>query len=246
MPSASIRALLSGALLLLCAARPGPVQEPETVVPGPATARAALYEPHRARVEQTVRKEGTIQSVTNFLNELSRTESQGEEQFHIVTHGDGWDLEVFLERKSFALRSYDMQLSNGGFTRIELDGTRVTGERRDSGEAPAQALDQDLGTLAIPSGMVDGVVGALPLRVGYSARIPTFQPGRPEVEWKTYRVVRTEPVRVGEREVQAWVVEEQGRVTGTLWLVDEPPYMVRWILRSPSGAELELTQELVS
>jgi hypothetical protein len=115
----------------------------------------------------------------------------------------------------------------------------------------ARTIDLTLPAPAFLAGLHDLVVESLPLRPGVVYRVPIWRPGQDAAESRLYQLVRREDVEVlGTTHRQAAVVEERaapdGALRGTLWLVDRPPFLVRWILMLPDGSTVRLDQEPAS
>jgi hypothetical protein len=109
-------------------------------------------------------------------------------------------------------------------------------------------------TLPQPSflgSLADLVAEVLPRRLGTVYRLHLWQPGGgPSAVTHLYETTGREDVEVlGVKYPQAWVVVDKGAdgtELGRMWLVDAPPYVVRWDQTLPDGSRLRLNQQLGS
>jgi len=79
----------------------------------------------------------------------------------------------------------------------------------------------------------DILVEFLPRRVGVVYRAKMWQPGAPAIETHLYETRGQEDIEAfGKRYQKAWVIEDKdaasGRLASRMWLIPDPPYMVRW------------------
>jgi hypothetical protein len=102
----------------------------------------------------------------------------------------------------------------------------------------------------------DFVVEELPHKLGTTYRLHLWQPGPPgpsgpslKEETHLYTFTGREDVEVrGTKHARAWVVEDHapdGKLLGTMWVVDGPPKLVRWTIRRDDGGTMQIDQELV-
>ena len=105
---------------------------------------------------------------------------------------------------------------------------------------------------------VDLVVEELPMRLGATYRVDTWQPAmRPgsglavTEETHLYVVRAREDVEVfGATHRQAWVVEDRSAdgatLLGRMWIIDAAPRLVRWTIYAPNGDTTVIDQELAT
>lgn len=230
----------------------GQSSEPVTIRLGDKSVDGRIFKPHLARITQSSIRNGQTQLMWTATNDALLTEINGKKALRIVTEGASdiepkrtWHGDILMFLQSLEPISYDWKISNGNSAIFKFEGTRIVGNLKNAVKNTEQKLDEDLGLMTTIGGIEDVVVGALPLKVGYSAKIPVYQLGQNGVQWKTYLVTGTKKVTISGQEVNAWVVEEQGKSKNTMWLVDQPPYMVKWEFVMPDGGIISLDQELV-
>lgn len=150
---------------------------------------------------------------------------------------------LVFDRKSLAL---ERVLSEDGSTvMITVDGTSVHGEM--PGPNGNRPVNIKLDEPAFFKPLADLVAESLPRRMGVVYRVPLWTLSPTPFERHLYQFVRQEDVEVrGKSYPKAWVMEDRsadGTLMSTMWLVDGPPEIVRWILNQPGGLTLKLEQE---
>jgi len=76
----------------------------------------------------------------------------------------------------------------------------------------------------------------LPLKTGFSARMPSFDENSDTSRWANFRVTREELVEAGPgKQVKAWVVETEDNGAMTFWLTRRPPYVIKLVYLYPNG-----------
>ena len=85
-------------------------------------------------------------------------------------------------------------------------------------------------------GMYGMLIAAQPLRIGYSARIPTLGEFDNKLTSVPFHVVRREMIHAGFKgRVSAWVVDVGGDSPMTFWISNDPPYILRLSLPMSGG-----------
>jgi len=160
---------------------------------------------------------------------------------------DGTRPAFVLDRRTLAL--LQVQDQSTGAPSLRVDGRTVRGAVR--GPQGTRPIDATLSADAYFGPLADLVVESLPLRLGTTYRVPLWELPSASVATHLYTVARREDVTVLGRQWRgAWVVEDHDAETkadrGTLWLVDGPPYVVRWVINLPDGGAVRLDQEAVA
>jgi hypothetical protein len=121
-----------------------------------------------------------------------------------------------------------------------------------------QRMSMQLSAPAFFAQWSDYVVEELPKRQGtvYRVRLwrPAMQPGAaPHVVEEThlYTIAGREDIEVlGKLHRKAWVIEDrvvgQPGLAGRMWVIDNAPKLVRWVVVGPGGSETRIDQELVT
>jgi hypothetical protein len=153
---------------------------------------------------------------------------------------------VVLDRKTLALRGLHMGAAPGPHADLTVVGNTIKGEMPGPGR-----LDTVNITLPNPpfyGPLIDLVFESLPHKPGVVYRVPMWRPGAPGNEVRLYETVRREDVDVlGATHRQAAVIEERSadgsKLLSTAWLIDKPPFLVRWNINRPDGSTLRMDQE---
>ncbi len=231
---------------------PTPPGDTTTVSVGAAFVDGRIYRPHVARVVRSVTRAGRITEQATFTNDLSIAQRDGSPVIVIRTQADSgvpdptWGLETVLDRRTMALRHWAMHSARRSIT-LDVDGAHLTGSatRPDSGSSP---IDLTLAEPAYLDGVLDATIGAVSLRPGLVLRVPTFgiEAANRRTTWRSFRVAGRDTVSIGGRRVPAWIVEGDAPTHDRIWLVDEPPYMTRWMSELPDHAVEQFDQTLIS
>lgn len=71
------------------------------------------------------------------------------------------------------------------------------------------------------------LLSALPWRAGYTARINFYHPGGDAPAWYDYKVVGSEAVSIGGRQLDSWVVAiDYGKLGSARFWIDKQSYVV--------------------
>ena len=155
-----------------------------------------------------------------------------------------------LDQRSLAPRTFNVRQTSGlktlGYTNITFDGGSIQGERSWAGNA--QPIKLQLVAPPFMDGLADLVVEALPRRTGVVYRMPLWgPPAQTETTHLFQTTGRTDLTVLGITYRNAWVVTDQGvdgKEMSRMWLIDAPPYLIRWDIASPDGSILRLEQKL--
>jgi hypothetical protein len=108
-----------------------------------------------------------------------------------------------------------------------------------------------LKTPAFLGDAADLVVESLPRRTDVTYRVVLWQSNTDSIETHLYRTTGKADVRVrGVLYRRAWVVDDRlasnNALASRMWLIDKPPYMVRWIFfnQPAPGSEIRAEQDL--
>jgi hypothetical protein len=220
---------------------------------GSAEVKGAIYPPHHARNRVYRGPEGSP-PVTTWTNELTLADSAGRRVMHWATRGAGvspagdtvrWELLQTYDASTLAPYAYSLTSSNGSFTRLTIDGSRVRGTRRTPAESVPQPVDLTLDRapfIASASDLVPLAVGLCPGRV---MTAPMWSPGMADAEVRVFTVLGRERVRVEGEWVESWKVDERrerdGSLVATWYLTEQSPYMVYAEVPLPNGQVQRMT-----
>jgi hypothetical protein len=149
-----------------------------------------------------------------------------------------------FDRKTLALREIADRSTMKPM--VTADGGHITGEV--PGPNGPMPLDVSLSAPAFYRPLADLVTESLPKKLGVVFRVPLWGPPATSAEQHLYEFIRREPITVlGHEYRDAWVLEDRSadgsRLNGTMWIVDAPPHLVRWVINQPNGATIQLDQE---
>lgn len=152
-----------------------------------------------------------------------------------TTRGPAMPVFVF-DRKTLAL--LELRDRTTGAPTLTVKDTRITGTL--NGPNGAMPVDMTLARPAFLGMLADLVAESLPRKLGVVYRVPLWMPGSPTVADHLYQFVRRESITVlGKTYPNAWVMEDRSAdgatLHGTMWLVDGPPELVRWVINQPNG-----------
>ena len=150
--------------------------------------------------------------------------------------------EMIVHRKTFmpVLHQVPAPLENGGLgIRIALfDERGIKGSITPLGEGEITPISARFEGPVFLGGGIEHVLAALPLSPGFSVRLPSRDETR---DWTaTASVERLETLAISGEPFETWVVSvELAGMDGILWLIREPPYLIK--RSSPSlGMEWQL------
>jgi hypothetical protein len=161
--------------------------------------------------------------------------------------------DITLDRATLKFYAYRVQPdsgSSGNLGSVTSTGSNIRGTITRNG-AP-QEVDVHLTEPAFFGNLADLLVEALPRSLDTVYRASVWRLGAQTSETHLYRAVGRENVAIeGVMHEKAWIVEDRSadgaRLLGRMWLIREPPYLVRWELYGPSTDSpfLRLDQTLV-
>jgi hypothetical protein len=154
---------------------------------------------------------------------------------------------VVMNRHTLAVYSIEDHDGNNG-TSLTVDGATIHGQVSQDGKT--RAINIKLPTPGFIGNFSDILAESLPRRAGVVYRAPMWN--GPSSETHLFETHGREDVDVlGKHYQQAWVVEDHkadGTLAGRLWLLERPPYLVRWILFDvpTAGTNLYVDEELIN
>jgi streptogramin lyase len=209
----------------------------------------SVYPAHSGRVTR-LRIEGQrVDTTGSWTNHLEIGDSAGTpvHRWHTtgtVTSDNGgrtrFELWQTFDARTLALYAYHLRSDQGALIRLSIDGRRVWGIRRAGGDSLVTTVDFMLPRPGYVGGAVDLVPQAIAggLRVDVAMRLPVWSPPSDKIMEQVWAVRRRTTTEFEGRQVPAWEMihfAPDGVQRGTIWLIDQPPYMVRWDLEAASG-----------
>jgi hypothetical protein len=193
--------------------------------------------------------------IAEWTNELTLGDSAGRPVMRWVTRGTQfraggnrttWEILQTYDRRTLAPLGYARQSSAGGFTRLAIDGGRVTGTRRAAGDSTTQPVDMTVDRMGFIASASDLVPLAAGLSEGAVMTAPVWGPDMAQSEQRIFTVLGKVPAPVEGKVWDAWKVEERRYADGTLlaiwYLVEESPYMVAGDVFLPDGRVRKMTE----
>lgn len=220
---------------------------------GSSEVRGEIYPPHFARNRVYRGPEGSP-PVTSWTNELTLADSAGRRVMRWVTRGGRltpagdsvhWELRQTYDATTLAPLAYSRTSSDGAFTALTIEGTRIHGTRRLSPDSAVQPVDLTLDQPAFIASASDLVPLAVGLCPGLVMTAPVWGPGMSNAEVRVFSVLGRERVQVEGAWVESWKVEERverdGRFVANWYLTEESPYMVYAEVALPDGQVQRMT-----
>jgi len=213
-----------------------------------------VYAPHAARVRVHV---GSLETppTAEWTNELTLGDSAGRPVMRWVTKGTRtapgggtttWELRQTYDAVTLAPYGYHAKSSNGGYTQLTLDGSRVRGTKRVPGDSLVQAVDVTLDQPGFVASASDLVPAAVGLKEGSVIIAPFWSPAMTKAELRIFSILGRVSVTVEGSDLSAWKVEERrhsdGQLLATWYLMDTAPYMVYGEVPLPNGQVQRMTE----
>ena len=213
-----------------------------------------VYRPHAARVRVWVGPgEGHMRS--EWTNVLTVGDSAGREVHRWVTTGKqvtatgdtvNWELRQTYDARTLQPYGITRTATNGQVSSLRIDGTRVQGTRRASGNAPVEQVDFTIDRPGFVASASDLVPAAVGFRSGLVISVPIWGPAMRRSEQRLFSVIDKVDVNVEGTQVNAWKVEERresDRVLLETWyLLDKSPNMVYGEVPLPDGSIQRMTE----
>lgn len=228
-------------------AQASPARDTVRLEVGSPAVKGTFYPEHRGITTSLRIEAGRTDTAGRWLNVLVIGDSAGipVHRWHTggTTRGpDGrpvrFDLWQTFDARTLALYGYHLQSGSGNLLRLTIDGRRVRGIHRPRADAPERAVDLTLPRAGFVAGAVDLIPQAVGLREGLVLTIPVWSPPADSVVTQVWAVRRRTTVEFEGRQVPGWEMEHYstgGQRQGTIWLIDEPPYMARWDVATGGG-----------
>ena len=127
---------------------------------------------------------------------------------------------------------------NGKLVKRTFDGSHIELHLTQAPGAAEEIIKTDLPARVYDfnGGMYGMLIAAQPLRIGYSARIPTVGEFDNVPTSVPFHVTRREIIHAGFKgRVNAWVVNVGGNSPMTFWISNDPPYILRLSLPMSGG-----------
>lgn len=161
------------------------------------------------------------------------------------TQGDEERLSVDMEAPGFRTRASDLE-------RITREGNERVTASFDGGEVQLELVTKDdnvtTETVNVPSDSRDAralfmLVRTLPLEIGYSTKVNTYQPVTSRLARTTVTVIADEPVETPAGAYDAWlVVLDEGDRQSRAWVAKEAPYPLVKYIDAANGGVFELAE----
>ncbi len=246
--SLAMALLLSAAPLVAQQARPARVD----TVDVPVGSKYVDFSKHTQSASRAVQSMPGRQSPV-VIWRFVFTDTAGKPLLHVTSEMEGNPpgAEYTFNRRTLALLSVrPTGATPGPAPTLDVDGASIRGTMPQPG-GQAVGIDATLPQPAFFGPLIDLVVESLPRRTGVVYRVPTIRPANPPtLETRLFQFVRREDVEVlGTTHKQAWLLRDlgmDGTVRGTMWLIDGPPSLVRWVINRPDGSTMTLDQQVAS
>ena len=161
------------------------------------------------------------------------------------TQGDEERLAVDMDAQGFRTRASELE-------RITLDGDERVTATYDGGTVQMSLASRDdnvtTQTVNVPSDSRDAralfmLMRTLPLEIGYSTKVNTFQPVTSRLARTTVTVIADEPVETPAGTFDAWlVVLDEGDRQSRAWIAKEAPYPLVKYIDAANGGVFELAE----
>jgi hypothetical protein len=243
-PSLRIGVLLAAALPVAQAAV---ANDPVTLRPGDARVDGLVLKPYRNAWRFTYRKPGAkAVDMGLWTDDLRETRWRGRrvmvrtQEARYNKRGVRTTTVNVFDPKTLAPLAMDWKLDEGNFNHREFEGAQVRFRRLTT--PPGGVLQEGTATLeAAPFDFLGGMYGlvavALPLRPGFTAKIPSIDEREEVLRWVDLTVRGKGRVAAGRnRTVSAWLVEARtpdGPMT--FWLTKDPPYVIKLVFNAAGG-----------
>ncbi len=243
----------SALFLLALAASPLLAQRVDTVFAeiGSPAIDGRFMKPHAARV-RIYRGDSLVQQ---WLNELRVGDSAGRAVMRWATTSERVPLNpnrpLSVLRQTYDARTlaplgYSSTVSNGAFTSLSIDGTRVRGRRRTAADTTTIPVDMTIDRPGFFSGASDLVPIAAGLKKGTVMVAPLWSPNSTTADYRVFVTHGDTAVTVEGTSVRAVKVDEHRRtdrvLVATWYLLLESPYMVYGEIPLPDGRVQRMTE----
>lgn len=161
------------------------------------------------------------------------------------TQGDEERLSVDMDAPGFRTRASELE-------RVSVDGAERVAASYDGGEVQLELTNQDdnvtTQTVNVPSDSRDAralfmLVRTLPLEIGYSTKVNTYQPVTSRMVRTTVTVIGDEPVETPAGTYDAWLlVLDEGDRQSRAWVAKEAPYPLVKYIDAANGGLFELAE----
>lgn len=217
-------------------------QDVDTILVGSAALRNAVLRAGTYTMESFRRADGVETRISVTRQSVGRSRAGATEVYvihttHASVDGDTTVGVIVARATDFALVHQRVRADRDSAAVAMADGY-VTGWVALPGE-PVLLLDQRLAHAVFPvEGQIPWLFPLLPLRSGFAAAVPHYSPWSAGEEWSTIRVVGSDVIALGAREVDCWVVDG-GELfpgyTATYWIDKGTRRVVQGVARGAEG-----------
>ena len=162
-----------------------------SLVAGDARVEGGLITPGVSRFRMSASANGEARELGTLTQEVTRVNEGGRDLLRMVMSmdspaGDGVDT-AYVDAKTLApvrLRGHN----TSGTISLDFNGAKVLGNKVDA-DGKVQPVTQTTEAPAFDASVIDFLVTALPLSLGYTARLPVFMVEQGGLAWYNVRVV---------------------------------------------------------
>ncbi|MGH7553759.1 MAG: hypothetical protein ACREMQ_12105 [Longimicrobiales bacterium] len=237
---------IAGMLAGFFAAAPATAQTnghvPE-VLPGDASIDGTRFKAGTWEIRYMSLKGGSEEETGRMTVELAPVEVEGKPAWRLVhtfrtAQGSGSGTTI-VHRQSLAPVSHRGTYV-GRTIALDYKGANVTGNITTPSDG-TKAIGVNLASPAFDPNAIELLIGSLPLREGYRARLPVFESDKNAVSWYEARVLGRKSVHVEQVDRMAWELEiDFGEGTGKLWIDPETRGMVLASFTDKNGSEMQM------
>ena len=260
-----MRSIVPGSLVFLAVFSVQPFAAAAAIMQSPANDALRLevgakevdgrvYKDHAARVRVYVGPgQGRMRS--EWTNVLTVGDSNGRPVHRWLTTGTQiapngdtvkWELRQTYDAVSLKPYTIARTASNGTFSSLRIDGTRVYGSRRTNPTAAVEQVDYTIDRPGFVASASDLVPAAVGFKQGQVISVPIWGPGMQASEQRTFTVIGKTDIDVEGKMVNAWKVEEHRisdrKLLATWYLLDKSPYMVYGEVPLADGSIQRMTE----
>lgn len=220
---------------------------------GSPLVNGTMFKPHAARVRVYAADGKSLTG--DWTNDLVIADSAGRKVMHWTTTSN--PIPTMPNRPLSVLRQtydlvtlqpygYNTQVSTGGYIRLALNGTQVTGVRKTVNDTAEVKVSVTLDRPGFVAGASDLVPVAAGMKLGAVMVAPMWGPNMQRTEDRVFTVVKDTTVDVEGTPQKSRMVEERrwtDRVLLATWyLTFESPYMVYGEVPLPNGGIQRMTE----
>jgi hypothetical protein len=215
--------------------------------PPVVAADARVVQPERVALGHFVRalsfvqagQERRVGTIRETVAEQGRGRDATLVRVQAITMGARTVLDTAVSHRNSLAPIWHSSVTPMGTMRLQFSGTRITGERNATNGSAPMAISHTVAVPAFDSNNQELVLGALPLRAGYTARLPMYIFERAGIAWCDLTVRAGDSVFAGE---PVWLVDvSYADAKGTYWVAKQTGLTLQYEMSTPSGAVLRST-----